>query len=114
MGFPNVNLTKIQNHLTAAFDALGHDADFTLRDGSTLTVKVTEGFRQSQDLTDGMAQETHRIKVLAGDWDAASPGRAPEKGDQVAFLGRRYAIQNRIRNRGLSSDPIVYVLEVKG
>ena len=112
--FPSVNIGQIKAHLSAAFNALGHDADFTLRDGTTFTLKVTEGFRQAQDLTDGLAQETHRIKVLADEWDAASPGRGPEKGDQVVFLGRRYAIQNRIRNRGLSSDPIVYVLEVKG
>lgn len=112
--FPNVNLTKIQNHLAAAFDTLGHDADFTLRDGTTFTVKVTEGFRQTQDLTDGMAQDTHRLKVLASDWDAASPGREPEKGDQVVFLGKRYAIQSRIRPRGLASGRIIYVMEVKG
>ncbi len=114
MGFPNVNLSKIRGHLSNAFDALGHDADFTIRDGTTFTLKVTEGFRQSQDLTDGMTQETHRLKVLADEWNAASPGRQPEKGDQVVFLGRRYAIQNRIRNRGLASDPLLYVLEVKG
>ena len=109
-----MDLSKIKSTLTTAFLDMGHDADFVLRGGSTFTIKAVEGFRADQATTDGINQETHRIKVLADDWDANSPGRQPEKGDQVTILGQRYAIQGRIRNRGLDGTSIMYVMEVRG
>lgn len=114
MGFPNIDVNSVKAHLKSAFNALGSDAVFTLRDGTTFSIKVSFGFRGSQDMTDGLQQETLRVKFIADDWDDASPGRQPEKGDQVVFDGHRYAIQTRVRTRPLADERFLYVCEIRG
>ena len=113
MAFPSINTGVIKAQLKQAFDAQGHTAAVVLKDGSTFSIKVTEGFRRDTSLTAGISAETHRIRFLADDWDA-NVTRPPEKGDQVSFNGHRYAIQGRVRARGISDDLMMYVCEIQG
>lgn len=115
MGFPQIPVAQIKAQLKAAFDANGFPAAFTLTDGTQFTIQVIEGFRSAENLTDGMQQETHRIKILSDDWDAqVSPGRDPHRGDQLEFDGQRYAVQGRVRAKRAGADRIMYVMEVHG
>lgn len=114
MAFPNVDVGRIKSQLATVFAAQGHLADVKLRDGTTFQVYITEGFRAPRDLTDGIAQEIHRVKILYDAWQTASPGRPPRKGDQITFLGKRHHVQQSVRARGLGDDTIMYTLEVQG
>lgn len=117
MAFPDIPTTDIVQKLAQAFDSLGHTATVTLRGASTPfanTIKVSTGFRNDQNLTEGLAQQTERVKILCSQWDAESPGRPPEKGDQVVFLGRRTRIQGKPRVRGLGDASFMYVCEILG
>lgn len=111
----SINIPGLKSTLKGVFDELGHEADVTLHDTlATFTIQVTEGFRRGQDLTDGMSQETHRFKVLYDDWEAESPGRPPQRGDQFTVLGKRRAVQGAQRTRGLGNTPILYTIEMTG
>jgi|GEM_PF-4315013 len=114
MGFPNVDIAQIQRHLDDGFENLGHTANVTLRSGETFDIKATVGFRREVGLTEGLAQNTERLKFRCSEWDAASPGRAPQKGDQIVVQGRRHAIQAAIRQRGIGDVPLLYVCEISG
>lgn len=115
MAFPDIDITGIKQKLSQAFQAQGHTATVTLRGGAgTFEIKLTEGFRTEVSMTGGLDQQQHRVKFLADDWDNQSPGRPPQKGDQVAWLGQRRMIQENIRRRALSDELLMYVVEVRG
>ena len=72
-----------------------------------------EGFRAAENLTDGLQQETHRLKVLSDDWDAQAT-RPPQRGDQVEFDQSRYAVQGRVRSKRAGQARFMYVMEIHG
>lgn len=113
MAFPDIPLAKVKADLSRAFQKIGRPAAFTLRDGTQFTVQATDGFRRSLDLTDGLDVSQHIMRVLADDWDTRAP-RMPEKGDRLTYDGRRYAVQEDVRARGVGMDRLVYVFVIKG
>ena len=115
MAFPNIPISQIKATLKQSFDMNGFPAAFTLTDGTQFSIPAVEGFRGAENLTDGMQQETHRLKVLSDDWDAQVPaGRDPHRGDQVEFDGQRYAVQGRVRAKRAGQARIMYVMEIHG
>lgn len=115
MALPKVNLGQIQDALDGAFEQFAQPATVTLRDGSTFTVKVSHGFRRDRLLTEGLNQSDERIKIRCTEWDAASPGREPQKGDRIMLqrTSKRFAVQGMIRDRGLGDTSFLYVLDVR-
>ena len=114
MAFPDAAIALAKAKLKQAFDENGHDAVVTLHDtGATFPMKVLDGFRRAEDLTEGMQQEQLRVKVFSDDWDLHSP-RPPEKGDRMRYLGDTHLVQQRVRSRGLQNMKFVYVMEILG
>jgi hypothetical protein len=85
------------------------------REGVLFEIRVIEGFKPSVvgDITAGLMQEDHVVKFMADEWDEKA-GRAPEKGDQITFKGKRHAIQDDPRSRGIADTTIIYVVRVRG
>lgn len=114
MNFPNIALSIVKDKLKQAFDDNGNDGTARLHDtGATFPIKVLGGFRRTYDLTEGMQQEQHRLKVFADDWDALAL-RPPEKGDRITVLGETHLVQTRVRSPAIQNMKFVYVMEVLG
>lgn len=114
MAFPNIDVATIKAQLKQAYDANGTDTEFVLRDGAgSFTIPAIQGFRSAEDMTSGLTQNIMRVRILADDWDAASPDRLPQVGDQLTMWDRRHAIEN-VHVRGINGDKIMYVLNLKG
>ncbi len=112
MAFPAVDWGKIKVDVSAVMAAQGTDADFTLRDGQTGTIKVAQGRLRDEDLTDGLQQKGFRLRCMADDWDGAFT-RSPEKGDRVELWGRRHSISSAL-HRGAADESLMYILVVLG
>lgn len=114
MPIPPAMLAKIRDTLDTTFDQYGHTATVTLYpEGEVFDVKITEGFRSSANMTSGMQQEVHRVKIYKPHWDAVA-SRPPQKGDMLEFRGEKRRVQQRQRTRGLGDVDLLYVLEMKG
>lgn len=108
-----VNWTRYISDMDTFFQAEGQDVDVLLRDGvTTFTIKGMKAKLPVENLTDGLQQNAERMSVMASRWDAGA-GRAPEKGDQLTYDGRRQAIQSVSRALG-GNQTIGYRLTVLG
>lgn len=108
-----VDWDAVRATVEAVVQENGTDALFDLRGGGTFTIKATTGYLNSQDITAGLQQRGFRIRVLTTEWDVASPGRPPEKGDLVTIWGRQHGI-DAVHHRGVADVSLMYVLTILG
>jgi hypothetical protein len=94
MAIPTIPWAKVLAAFDGMIQANGVDTDFTLMDGATFRLKAVPRFSPTLDMTTGLQQEGRQVSVMSARWDAVSPGRPPQKGDQLAMLGKRFAIQD--------------------
>lgn len=107
------SLQQVASDIRRMIQTHGTPADVRLRDGTTFRLSVVDGRDRSQPLTDGLDQGLRTLRFSATDWDTASPGRPPQKGDQFTLRGQRFAVQALARERGFDK-PILYAVDVKG
>lgn len=113
MSFPGINLDAALGALKQVFAANGVTSQFDLLDGTSFTIMTTDGHLRDSEVTEGLNAGAFKLRVLASDWDVASPGRPPRKGDQVTRNGRRHAVE-AYHLRAMADTPIMYVMTVQG
>jgi hypothetical protein len=111
--FPVIGLGNAKAALREMYSANGVPVDVRLRDGTEFEVKAFFGPLTERDLTAGAPQNGYRLRFLGETWDAASPGRMPQKGDQITLHGRRSAIES-VRLCGLGGEQLMYVVVMHG
>lgn len=112
-----VNWTRWISDMDDAFESEGATVDVLLRDGGgTFSVKMMRRKIPTENLTDGLQQNSELVSVMASRWfTGAGVGREPEKGDQITWqtTGRRQAIQVSTAAMG-GEDVIGFRLTVLG
>ena len=89
-----VNWPAVRSAFDAQIQADGVDCDFTLRSGETFTIRGVLRFEPEESRTDGIQADRRKLSIMASRWEAAAPvNRHPEKGDRVAVMGQRFAIE---------------------
>ena len=107
-------ITEAERKIREVIQALGCDASFVLRDSAaTFTVKATLSGRSEDDLTPGLDQDVRWLTIAARDWNTASPGRAPSKGDLVTVEGHRHRVMDTVLD-AVGNVQIRWRLAVKG
>jgi hypothetical protein len=87
------NWERIGADLRKVIKENGMTAAVTLREGAAFTVPVGKGRSRTTDLTQGLEQERDRVIVQYDEWHGVAP-RAPEKGDLMVVVGKRYRISD--------------------
>jgi hypothetical protein len=109
-------LTEVERKMREVIQSLGNNCDFELRGTApavTFTVKGTLAGRSEDDLTAGLDQDVRWLTIAARDWNAASPGRPPSKGDLVTVEGHRHRVMDTVLDAA-GNVQIRWRLMVKG
>jgi hypothetical protein len=101
MSFPNVPWQTVKQVAYNAIESWGVLSTFTLRGGSTFSIKTTRAVPSSQaaveNLTAGIQQYELKMLVPYDPWhNAAGASRPPQKGDIVLISGRTHAVETCI------------------